>query len=118
MVLEVVQRNATVGLDCSSKARRVGRSGRTCVLRPEVVAADAVPDVELVADDGKEHWVAAVQQLAVLDGLKTHLGQDTRCTTPIPADPMTCFRLKEGGHVHVRVMVALWASGRRETQPP
>ncbi len=85
VVLEVVQRNATVGLDCSSKARRVGRSGRTCVLRPEVVAADAVPDVELVADDRKEHGMGAVQEVPVLDGVEADVGRKFRRSPPVPA---------------------------------
>src|SRR3954469_18242622 len=105
VVLEVVQRYATVGLDCSSKARRLGRLGGTSVFCPKVVAPGAVPHVELVADDRKEHGVGTVQEMPVLDGVEPDVGRKFRRSPPVPAGTVKVLRL---GHLGAAWLLGLF----------
>ena len=103
-----MQRYATVGLDASSKARRVRDSRRLQVLGPEIVAPVAVPHVELVADDRKEHGMRAVQKLPIFDGVEAEIGGKFRRSSPVPARAVKVLRL---GHERGRVVGYLVCSG-------
>jgi hypothetical protein len=58
----------------------------------EVLAAVAAPDVEVVADHRKPHWMGAEQQLAVFDGVKTDVGGELPGAASVPAGPVAEFR--------------------------
>ena len=60
--------------------------------RAEILAIVAVPHIELIADDGKPHRVAAEEEQTVLDCVKADIDRDRGGPTPIPAGPMPRFR--------------------------
>jgi len=66
----------------------------------EVIAPGAVPDVELIADERKEHRVGAVQQLSVFDRLEVQFGEDVRDAPAVPAQTMPRFRREVGRIAH------------------
>ena len=64
--------------------------------RLEPVASVAVPDVEVVADDWKHHWMFAIQEAAVFNRLIADLRQDIWRPPPVPAKTMRGFWLHNG----------------------
>ena len=60
----------------------------------KVVASFAVPHIELVADDGKEHGMCTEQQLPILNGVKTQIWGNLGRSTPVPACAVAVFRLE------------------------
>ena len=59
--------------------------------RPEIVAAGAAPDVELVPDDRKPHRMRAVEKLAVSDGVESDVDREVGGSAAVPADAMSRF---------------------------
>ena len=59
------------------------------------VAAFAVANVELVADDGPVHRMGAVGQLAVKDGVIAEIFGNFRGAAGIPTRAMSGFRIHE-----------------------
>ena len=80
--------------------RAHARSGPCLAPRLEVFAPIAVAHVELVPDDGKEHWVRAEEELAVLDGVKAELQGQVRRAPAVPAGAMADFRLERNRYAH------------------
>ena len=76
-------------------ARRIGGSTRL-----EVVAAIAVSHVELVADEGEQHRMGAIEQLAVFNRLEVQFGQDVRGTPSVPTQTVPGFRREAGRVAH------------------
>ena len=68
----------------------------------EAIAVDAVSHVELVTNDGKQHRVRAVEQLAIFDRLKCELGRDVGSAAAVPAKSMSGFRLQPEQRGHWR----------------
>jgi hypothetical protein len=60
----------------------------------EVLAAVAAPDVEVISNDRKPHWMGAEQQLAVFDGVKTDIRGQIPGAASIPAGPVAEFRVE------------------------
>jgi len=71
---------------------RAPRSWATGVVWPEDVAAGAVSDVEIVADDGKHHRVGAIQELTILDRLHGEDGRELRRPSAVPAGTVASLR--------------------------
>ena len=57
-----------------------------------VVAAGAVADVELIADDGEPHGMRAKQQVTVLDRVEADVAREVRGPAAVPAHAVTIFR--------------------------
>ena len=56
----------------------------------EVVAAQTVPDIEVIADDGKPHRVGAKKKASVFDGVKISDVEWNFYRTPtVPTDTVT-----------------------------
>ena len=60
---------------------------------PEIVAPIAVPDIELIADDGEEHGMGTIKKVPVLDGVETDIGRKLWRSSPVPARAVKVFRL-------------------------
>src|SRR5438128_829133 len=88
----------------SSGSVGVGTGGRDRAERLEEVAAGAIPNVKTIADDRKPHRVAAVQELAVFDGLHAEVGWDRGRAAAVPAGAVTRFWVDR----HV-----IWSAGAR-----
>jgi hypothetical protein len=53
----------------------------------EVVTGQTVPDIEVVADDGKPHRVGAKQKAPVFNSVKvTYVERNFYCAATVPAD--------------------------------
>jgi hypothetical protein len=70
---------------------RDARSGGRTWL--EVVAVLAIANVEVVPNDREPHRVGAIEQFAVLHGLKAEIRRDVRRAPSVPAQAMTVFGL-------------------------
>jgi hypothetical protein len=80
----------------SASARgRIGSSPRL-----EVVAAIAVADVELVPDEGEQHGMRAIQQLAVFNRLEVQFRQDVSRAPSVPTETVPGFRRQAGRVAH------------------
>jgi hypothetical protein len=66
----------------------------------EASAVDAIPYVEPITDDGEQHGVRAVKQLAIFDGLKGELEKNVGSAAAVPADSMSRFRLQPDRRRH------------------
>src|SRR5580765_8658893 len=60
----------------------------------EAIAVDAISYVELVTDDGKQHRVRAVEQLAIFNRLKCQFRKDVGSAAAVPTKSMSGFRLQ------------------------
>jgi hypothetical protein len=60
--------------------------------RLEVVTLQTIADVELEADDRKEHGMGAIQQLAVDDRLDPDVRRNLTGASAVPTEAMTIFR--------------------------
>ncbi len=60
--------------------------------RAEILAIVAVPHVELIANDGKPHRVAAEEEQTVLDRMKADIDRNRGGPAPVPTGPVPRFR--------------------------
>jgi hypothetical protein len=75
------------------------RAARTA--RLERIAPPAVTDIEVIPDHREHHRVGAVQQLAVLDSLEVHVGEDVGRAMAVPTRLVAGFGLEWQLSYHV-----------------
>src|SRR5256885_12829976 len=86
-----------------------------CRRRSEILARDAVPHVELVADDRKQHGMHAEEKMTVGDRVQADVRGDVRCPAAVPTRAVPRFS-RVGRQVHL-ACCGTYPGGRAALSP-